>query len=219
MRIFVLSIMLLLIFLVVNTNSADDIKAIESEFNNKDWGVRYSVLDKIKDISKKDSITFLIKVVSNRAEYWPIKIKAIQLLGKSHDPEALNTLLTIFNDPFLNWECPSIKSYTAYALGNFKNNHKVFNSLINAVDDKEVLTREAVITSLGKIANPEAIPYLLNALNDKSIAVRLSALKSLEEIGDINTIPYIQNFINREIDSTIKEMASIILNNISTNHK
>lgn len=215
-----ISILILVIFILSsNLYGADDIKTIKSELDDKDWQVRYNAIDKIKDINNEENLELLIKVAGTRSEYWPIKIKAIQLLGKSQNPKALEVLLDIFNDPFNNWECPSIKSYTAYALGNFKNNEKVLNSLIKAIDDQEVFTREAVIKSLGEIANLKAIPYLLNALKDEKVAVRISVLEALEKIGDMSAIPYIEKFIEKEDDHIIKERAIIALNNIRNNYK
>ena len=83
-------------------------------------------------------------------------------------------LLSIFNDPFSNWECPSIKSYTVTALGYYKGNQKVLDTLIKATSDRELLTREAAIQSLGRIGDARAVPQLLGLLEDPSTAIRLS---------------------------------------------
>jgi HEAT repeat protein len=113
----------------------------------------------------------------------------------------------------MNWECPSIKSYAAAALGNFKEDSRVVEALIEGVDDRELLTREASIQSLGKIGNPKAVQPLLRVLSDKSVTIRLSAVKSLEQIGDPQAIPYLKRMTENESDPVVRSEAVAALGN------
>ena len=193
-----------------NIYASDDLAKIKEEVNSKEWQVRLNAVKKL-DPHNEEAVNLLLKVASTRSEYWPVKIKAILLLGESKDPRAKKVLLTTFNNTFQNWECPSIKSYTATALGNFKGDKKVADALMNGIHDPELLTREASMRSLGKIGDPRAIEYIVEALDDSSSAVRLSAIDALGEIGDPKAIQYIQKHAEKENDDIVKSRALTVL--------
>jgi HEAT repeat protein len=191
----------------------DRLDKIRTELNNPDWQVRLAAVEKLGSLSDERALNILLDVAGTWTERWPVKIKAIQFLGEARYPKAVNLLLSIFNNSFLNWDCPSIKSYTATALGNFKGNRDVFYTLLDGVSDPEILVREASIRSLGKIGNPKAVPYLLRLLGDPSSAIRLSVIEALEGIGDPGTIPDIRHAMERENDSVVRREALAPLNN------
>lgn len=193
--------------------AADGFDKIKADLDSRDWEARLAAVEKLNNLKEEKTIDLLMQVAGNRSEYWPVKIKAIKLLGESADPKAVETLLSIFNDTFNNWECPAIKSYTALALGNFKGNTKVVDSLISGINDPELFTREASIQSLGRIGNPAAVLPLVAALNNDSPAVKLSAIKSLEMIGDPQAILHLQRIAENDNDSVIKDQAKAALNN------
>ena len=193
--------------------AAEGFDKIKTDLDSREWEVRLAAVEKLNNLKDEKTIDLLIKIAGTRGEYWPVKIKAIKLLGESADPKAVDVLLSTFNDSFNNWECPAIKSYTALALGNFKGNAKVVDSLINGIDDPELFTREASIQSLGKIGNPAAVLPLVSALKKESPAVKLSAIKSLEIIGDPQAIPHLQMIAENDSDPVIKEQAKAALNN------
>jgi HEAT repeat protein len=191
----------------------DSFDKIKADLLSKDWQVRRAAVEKLDNRLDEKALDILLDVAGTRDEYWPVKIKAIQLLGEARYVKAVELLLSIFNDPFLNWECPSIKSYTATALGNFKGNRKVLETLITGVDDRELLTRESSIQALGKIGDPKAVPYLVRLLGDRSTAIRLSVIRALEGIGDPQAIPDIQRVLESESDPVVKSQAVAALNN------
>ncbi len=193
--------------------AADGFDKIKADLDSREWEVRLAAVEKLDDLKDEKTIDLLMQVAGNRGEYWPVKIKAIKLLGESANPRAVELLLSIFNDPFNNWECPAIKSYTALALGNFKGNAKVVDSLISGINDRELFTKEASIQSLGRIGNPAAVLPLIAALNNDSSAVKLSAIKALEMIGDPQAIPHLQRIAENDKDSVIKNQARSALNN------
>jgi HEAT repeat protein len=208
----------IMIIVPVTIFAADDLAKILKDIDSSNWQTRLAAVEKLGDRKDEQSIELLMKVAGMREEYWPVKVKAILLLGESKDPKAVDLLLSIFNDTFQNWECPSIKSYTAIALGNFRGNGKVVDTLINGVSDRELFTREASVQSLGKIGDSRAVPYLVNILDDRSIAMKLSAIKALEGIGDPRAIPYLQHVAEKETDSQIKHEASDALKNFHPAH-
>ena len=203
----------LIILAPVCITAADDMKKIKKDLNNSDWQIRLKVVERLSLIKNEDAVNLLIDIAGKRGENWPVKKKAILALGETKDPKAVEILLSIFNDPFLNWECPALKSYTAIALGNFKRDGRVVNSLIKGMKDRELLTREASIRSLGKIGDSRAVPHIIKLLRDKSVAVKLSAIKALEEIGDDKAISYLQYLAENDNDSLIKREANASLNN------
>ena len=191
-------------------HASDDLAHIKDELNSKEWQVRLNAVEKL-DPHNEEAVNLLLKVASTRSEYWPVKIQAILLLGESGDSRAKKVLLTTFNNTFQNWECPSIKSYTAIALGNFKGDKKVLDTLIDGIHDPELLTREASMRSLGKIGDPRAIDHIAEALDDSSIAVRLSAIDALGEIGDPKAIQHIQKRAEKENDDIVRNRARMVM--------
>lgn len=191
----------------------DKLYQIKIELNDSNWQVRLAAVEKLNNSRDERALNILLAVAGTWTERWPVKIKAIQFLGEARYPKAVKLLLSIFNNSFLNWGCPAIKSYTASALGNFKGNREVVNALIDGVSDPELLVREASIRSLGKIGDPEAVPYLVRLLGDGSAAIRLSVIEALAGIGDPETIPDIQRVYERESDSVVKSEALKALNN------
>lgn len=205
--------LVLMVFAASKSFAAEGFDKIKADLNSRDWEVRLAAVEKLNNLKEEKTIDLLMKVAEARGEYWPVKIKAIKLLGESAAPKAVEILLSIFNDTFNNWECPAIKSYTALALGNFKGNAKVVDTLISGINDPELFTREASIQSLGRIGNPAAVLPLVAALNNDSSAVKLSAIKALEMIGDPQAIPHIQRIAENDNDSVINSQAKAALNN------
>jgi HEAT repeat protein len=212
-RTFYSACLVLIVFAASTAFAAEGFDKIKADLDSKEWEVRLAAVEKLNNLKDEQTIDLLTQIAGNRAEYWPVKIKAIKLLGESADPKVVSILLTIFNEPFYNWECPAIKSYTALALGNFKGNAKVVDSLIAGINDRELFTREASIQSLGRIGNPAAVLPLVAALNTESITVKLSSIKALEMIGDPQAIPHIQRIAENDNDPVIKDQAKAALNN------
>jgi HEAT repeat protein len=198
-------------------SAGDDLDGIKAELGKSDWKARLSAVEKLENRRDERALDMLREVAGTRGEYWPVKVKAILLLGEARDPRSVELLLSIFNDPFSNWECPSIKSYTATALGYYKGNSRVIDTLISGVSDRELLTREASIQSLGKIGDSKAVPHLLGLLEDPSAAVRLSVIKALEEIGDPQAIPHLQRISQSDGDAVVKREALAALSNFHGN--
>ena len=206
-------VVLIFSIFLLSSNAAlgQSIKDLEAQLDSKDWNVRLAAVEKLGKMKDRKALNLLIHVAGTRAEYWPVKIKAIQFLGEMADPSALHVILDIYNDPFLNSECPSIKSYAATALGYFKNSDPAFKALIAGIDDPELLTREAVIESLGRLGRREAVDILIPLLNDKIFTVRHSSIKALANIGDNRAVSPLTKLAESDSDPVIREIAAMAL--------
>jgi len=204
---FIPGIILALTLLIPFTVLADDTAYIKKELNSRDWQVRLKAVEKLAHRSDEEAVNLLLSVAGTRTEYWPVKIRAMLLLGETRDQRAKKLLLSIFHDPNLHWECPSIKTHATIALGNFKGDPYVVESLIKALDDHEKMTREAGIQSLGKIGDPSAVPHIIKSLQEPSFAVKLSAIEALEAIGDPQAIDPIKRVAENDLDALIRTRA------------
>jgi HEAT repeat protein len=196
---------------------AENIDKLISDLDRGDLRTRLSAVEELGRIRDEKSIDLLLNVADTSGEAWKIKIRAIRLLGEIGNAKAVDLLTKIFNDPFLNHECPAIKWNTAIALGNFKSNSRVVDTLINGLQNKDEIlgTREAVIQSLGKIGDPKAVPFLITALDNKSFAIKLSAIKALGEIRDPQAIPPLKQIVNADNDPCVKNEALSALRSFS----
>lgn len=195
----------------VKAETVDMIDGIKIELESHSWQTRLAAVEKLRGIKNERAFKLLMEIADTSVEYWPIKIKAMLILGEIGNPKAIELLLKVFNDAFLNSECPSIKSHAAIALGNFKDDRRVVDALITGINDGEVLTREASVDSLGKIGNPRAVPFLIPALNDKSFAVKINTVRALGKIGDPQAIPYLQKIADSDSEPYIRHEATLAL--------
>jgi len=91
-----------------------------------------------------------------------------------------------------------VKYWSTVVLGAI--GREALTPLIEALrtDNKEI--RFFAAEALGKIRDPQVIPYLLEALRDKSWPVRKSAADALEEIGEAAIGPLIKALKNENND-------------------
>lgn len=193
---------------------AENIDKLISDLDRGDLRTRLSAVEELGRIRDEKSIDLLMNVADTSGEAWKIKTRAIRLLGEIGNAKAVDLLTKIFNDPFLNHECPAIKWNAAIALGNFKKNPRVTHTLINGLEDDNLVIREGIIQSLGKTGDPKAVPLLISLLQDKSFAIRMSAIKSLGEIGDHQAISPLKHIVDNDDDPYMKNEALSALKNI-----
>lgn len=213
-----LIIIFFIIFFVVPKEKviADNIDDLIINLRNSDRQTRLLAVEELGRIRDERAVDALLNFVVIKDEDWRIKIRAIGLLGEIADPRVSEVLVNIFNDPFLNKECPAIKWNTAIALGkNFNKGSRAVDSLIDALNHDNLLIREAAIQSLGIIGDSRAVPFLIPALNDKSFAIKFSAIKALGNIGDPQAIPFLKRIADNDNDPYIKGKALSTLKNFS----
>lgn len=208
MFIFRLFLIILLLLLNVNTlTAASDYHILLKGLQSKNFHDRLSAVEALGNSQDERAVDTLIDFLTNKGEDWEIQARAIRLLGESKNPRSINILLQYLDDVFINYDCPAIKWNTAVALGNFKNNSKVFDALIHNLNYDNLQVREAVIQSLGAIGNIKAVPYLIPILKENSFALKYSAIKALESIGDPRAIPHLERVITYEKDIILKKEA------------
>jgi HEAT repeat protein len=187
---------------------ARNIDAIIDDLRAREPDLRMSAVTELGAVKEERAIQALLSVVFSRHEDWKIKIKAIRSLGEIPDPEISEALVTVFNTPVLNEECPAIKWNTAHALGQpFNRGTRAVVALIAAIDHHELSIREAAIQALGKIRDPWAVPKIILALRDRHFAIRASAIAALEEIGDPAAVPFLKEAAADEDDKLLQMRA------------
>lgn len=192
------------------------LEEIKSEYKRKDLEGRLVLIQELDGRMDCATVDFLMFVAGSGWENWQVKIKAIQFLGEAHDPKAVDLLLKIFRSKSLHYQCPAIKTYTAVALGNFRED-RVRNALIWGSNYDEPQVREASVQSLGKIGDARVVPHLIGLLNDNSIAIRLSAVTALERIADPQAIDHLRILSEKDSDEVVRSTAENALTNFHKN--
>lgn len=213
------NLLLVFIFLIVAGGKAiaGDIEEVIANLQNSNLQTRLLAVEELGKVKDVKAVDALLELVVVKGEDWRIKIKAIRLLAEIENPKAKELLVSIFNNPFLNEECPAIKWNTAIALGkNFNKGSRAVVSLIDALYQNNLLVREAAIQSLGKIGDPRAVPFLIQSLNDRSFAIKFSTIKALGDIGDSRAIHFIKQLADNDNDPYIKEAALTVFKNLSS---
>jgi HEAT repeat protein len=216
-----IAVLLFMTFLFVPGRKAvaADVDRMVMNLQSNDMQVRLSVLEELDGMKDGKVVDALLNLIWNKGEDWRLKIRAIRLLGEIQDTGVAEELRVVFNDPFLNYECPAMKWYTALALGKgFNKGSRAVDSLIEALNYDNLLVREAVIESLGNIGDSRAVPFLIPALNDKSFAIKNSTIRALESIGDPQAIPFLKRTAENDSDPDIKKEALSVLKNFASRY-
>jgi len=197
---------------------AGDLEDLTKNLYAYDINIQISAVEELAKRGDEKAVEALLKFVFVKTEDWKVKVRAIRLLGDIPDTEVSDKLVTVFNDPFLNYECPAMKWHTAVALGQrFNKGTRAVDALIDALGYNNLLIREAAIQSLGKIGDPLSVPYLIAALNDDRFAVKYNAVKALENIGSKEAVPFLQKIADTEKDPLLREETQKAIINIGLN--
>jgi HEAT repeat protein len=197
---------------------AGDLEDLTKKLYAYDINIQISAVEELAKRGDEKAVEALLEFVFMKTENWKVKVRAIRLLGDIPDTEVSDKLVTVFNDPFLNYECPAMKWHTAVALGHRHNKGtRAVDALIDALDYNNLLIQEAAIQSLGKIGDPLSVPYLITALNDDRFAVKYNAVKALENIGSKEAVPFLQKIADTEKDPLLKEETQKAIKNINQN--
>jgi HEAT repeat protein len=211
-----LTTLFFLIFVAVTAHEADGstIDRLIAGLYSHNPKTQMSSVEGLVKLREGAAIGALVDFVFVVAEDWKVKIRVIQTLGNIADPRISDRLVTLFNNPFLNENCPSIKWHTAIALGkHFNKGTRAVDTLIEALDHDDLMIREAAVQSLGKIGDSRAVPFLIQQLTNKSFAIKYSAIKALENIGDSRAIPFLKKVAGSDNDAQVKKAALSALKN------
>ncbi|MGB9710776.1 MAG: HEAT repeat domain-containing protein [Thermodesulfovibrio sp.] len=197
---------LILIFLLFPFTSVYSLTIDEllKELDTPQWREKVSNPAFVEKFKNPDMLSTVIKLADARGYDWRYRIRAIKLLGSIGSPQAEEALLGMFQDPFFHHECPSLKSYVADALGDFKPSIRLLEILKEGLNDPETLVREATAKSLGRIKMAEAVKYLKEAfLSEKTLAVRIAIVSALKSIGTPEAVNFIKEIAS---DGNHKEL-------------
>lgn len=192
--------------------SEDD--TLLAQLRKDDWYARFSTREEKAHLNKY--FDTLIGLTKNKGIDWRIRIRGIILIGETTDPRKSEVLIRMFQNPFFNAECPSIKTSIITALSNTGGGRAVIDALIDGVGDRELLVREAAIRALGKIGDERAVPRLINELKDNSFAIRLNAVMALGQIHDQSAISVLKKIAGSDHDQLIRNEAIRALEKIKS---
>jgi HEAT repeat protein len=205
-----LIVLLFLTFMTVPAYKADAAAVDEliANLHSNNQKTQLSAVEALAGLKEGAAIDALVDFVFIVAEDWRVKIRAIRKLGNISDQRVSDRLVTLFNDPFLNENCPAIRWYTAIALGrDFNKGSRAVDTLIGALDYNNLIIREAAIQSLGKIGDSKAVPFLIPELTNESFAIKFSAIKALENIGDFRAVPFLKKVAESDSDTYVRDAA------------
>jgi len=202
----------LLLFSLCGTGAAGDLDHLLAKVPETVSGEDVAELGEPGKKGDRRAVEALMRIVEQRRDDWELQASAIRLLGEIANPIATELLIRVVTDHFFTNECPALKWNGIVALGNFKNDSRVVEALLYRLNEDTLYLREAVIQSLGKLGDREALPYLIAALNDRRFAVRFSAVKALGAIEDPRAIPFLERVAAGDGDPLIREEASKTLN-------
>lgn len=184
--------MLLIILFPLTSSHAFTINELLKELDTPQWREKISEPAFVEKFKNPEMLTTVIKLADARGYDWRYRIRAIRLLGNIGSPQAQEALLEMFQDHFFHHECPSLKSYVADALGDFKPSMRLLEILKEGLKDAEVLVREATAKSFGRLKMPESVKYLKEAfISERTLAVKIAIVNALKSIGT----PEAKNFI------------------------
>ncbi|MCS7215915.1 MAG: HEAT repeat domain-containing protein [Thermodesulfovibrio sp.] len=192
----IIFLVLFIILSPLSSSHALTVNELLKELETPNWREKITDPLFIERFKTPEMLSVVIKLADSRGYDWRYRIRAIALLGNIGNNESKEALLTMFQDHFFHHECPSLKSYVADALGNFKPENRLFEILKEGLKDSEVLIREATARSLGKLKMEQSVKYLKEAfISEKSLAVKIAIINALKLIG------------TEEAKSFIKEIA------------
>jgi HEAT repeat protein len=115
----------------------------------------------------------------------PVRIAAIEALGKSEDPRVKEILFQCLAESDLE-----IQRAAMLALARIPG-EDVFRRLAEALTSGDWRLRAAAVTALGLRGDPAALPLLHRALDDSDTYVQQSTVLALDKVADRTSFPYL----------------------------
>ncbi|TET32113.1 MAG: HEAT repeat domain-containing protein [Planctomycetota bacterium] len=178
--------------------------------------------------SAKDSRLWAIEALPcarNAGQYSPIlneilnsdpdmkaRTAAAKVMGEIADPDSVNALTaTLKEDSEMR-----VRVACAGALGYFKNNESVYNSLIDAMqNDKDATVREYAAKALGSLENKHAAANFEETLRtERNSSVRMSIAESLGKIGGEKSRALLENLLKNDPSVHVRRAADEALKSL-----
>jgi hypothetical protein len=97
---------------------------------------------------------------------------------------------------------PDVRKHDAEAMSLMKTDDKIFHDLESMLDDRDVLVRIAVVTTLGGFKDEKAVPPLTKALRDPTPEVEFAAAKALFEMHDPKGKEFLLDVVSKQSKAT-----------------
>ncbi|MGD0282499.1 MAG: HEAT repeat domain-containing protein [Dissulfurispiraceae bacterium] len=114
---------------------------------------------------------------------WRERIKLIDEISPTRSQKVLATLITVYNDAFLNSACPSILYHTVNGLRYYQGDNAAIRIVRRAIYDREPEVRMISLEVLGVIGTEEDIAYLKPFLTSKNFFESNNAQIAIEQIA------------------------------------
>ena len=108
-------------------------------------------------------------------------------------------------------DSPAVRGSAANTLGNYPQSRESITLLRSALKDKNESVRVAVVKSLGRIANMDALKLILTCERDMSTEVRYAVVKALADIPDYSAEEALKRMANSDISIDVKRNARLAL--------
>ena len=178
------------------------INALAEMLENKDWGVRATVvqaLGRTRAVNATDSLTKAL----NDEDSW-VRANAIYSLGDIGGEKAVDVLIECLKN--------ETNPYRAM-LALRKIGAPAIEALIKAQKSKNIKVRERATETLGDIGEPIAFEALVQTLRDDDDHMRERAAEALGKIGDIRATKPLLNAL-RDERKAVRESATRALERI-----
>lgn len=199
--------------------AAADMRTIENALDGKDESAKFAAIDELGRIGNDKAVDKLIDIVYSRDHHWTFKTRAMTHLGAIGNPRAIDPLMEMLTSPLQNFDCPSLLSYAARALGHFRKEQRVVDILIQEINYDNLQVREAIVDALGMIGNRKAVSVLIPMLNDRNFSIRVGVIKALANIADPAAILPLENIAASSGDPVLAQSARNAIAHIKNNKK
>jgi len=158
----------------------NNIKTAVADYNSDNWETRLKAVKKVSQYSDsiyaKNSMLLVFKALDDSHSI--VRIEALKIFIKIKAPAAEEKIGILA----LTDENPNARFFAFSALGEYKN-IKNENIFVKGLKDKNWLAREASLTGLMKINDPEIqikyIDVILNAMKDNNVSIKLACIANI----------------------------------------
>ncbi|MDR1419269.1 MAG: HEAT repeat domain-containing protein [Treponema sp.] len=178
-------------------------------YTNRDPGDenRREIITALGEGGSEKAVEFLAGIAGNSEERMPLRIAALDSLGKIGDQAGLEAVIAAINDGD-----PNVRASAVAALGAFSG-ESVDRAILEAFRDSFYRTRIAAAEASRVRKFEAAVPYLrFRAERDDVPAVKDAALRALGAIGNAECIAILEKFfVDRSGSDRIRILSSEML--------
>jgi hypothetical protein len=121
-------------------------------------------------------------LILDRAAPWTEKVKLIDEIAPLGSEKVLEVLVTVYEDSFLHFGCPSILYHTVNGLRYFRGNKRAIRIVRDGINYREPEVRMISLEVLGVIGSEEDLEVLKPFLTNKNSFESHFAQSAIENI-------------------------------------